>query len=285
MIKLRANNHGGDVKGGSRAPLSTHALSPQGGFTLIEMLIAMFILSFIAMAVYNNTTQVYKIRDSVENEGDFYNAIRVTLDVMGRDVAQIYTPKTAALPGDAGKAKKTNLQPGQPGFSNAYGNDPNQGDPLPFWGAPVNEFGVRPSRLQGEATKISFIANSHMRLFQDVAESDFAKITYALADPKSTATSRATTLVKRENVAVFDENDPPEKEVEYTLVQNVKTLKFRFLDGEKDQWADKWDTTSQDHKGKFPDVIEVTLEVFLPGSLQNTLTVVQRFKPEMVSDL
>lgn len=260
------------------------------GFTLIEMLIAMFILSFIAMAVYNNTAQTYKIRDSVENEGDFYNAIRVTLDVMGRDISQIFTPKIAALPGDAGKTAKQQQQPGQGQTpQGTFGAVPGQqqqdlGPGWAHWGPPVNNFGVRPTRFVGEADKIQFITNSHLRLFQDSRESEFAIVSYSLEDTTNKASSRATTLVKRENTAVFEENPPEEANVTYPLVENVKSLVFKYLDGEKDRWENKWDSQSQDFKDRFPDVIEVTLEVFLPNS-QNTFTVVQRFRPEMVHDL
>lgn len=261
------------------------------GFTLIEMLIAMFILSFIAMAVYNNTVQTYKIRDSVENEGDFYNSLRVTLDVMGRDIGSIFTPKIAALPGDAGK---TAGQPQQPGQNQApqgtFGAPPGQqqqqnlGEAWAHWGPPINNFGVRPTRFVGEANKITFVTNSHLRLFQDSRESEFAIISYSLEDTTNKATSRATTLVKLENTAVFDEIPPEDSAVSYPLVENVKSLVFKYLDGERDRWEDKWDSQSQDFKDRFPDVIEVSLEVFLPNS-QNTFTVVQRFRPEMVHDL
>lgn len=259
----------------------------QSGFTLIELMIAMTILAFISMAVYQNTTQSFVLRDNVEQDGDFYNSIRVALDILGRDVIHIYSPNAAALPGDLGKAAKKTAQ----GTFDVQA-DPNSGgtNPAPpepasqFWGESINTVGVRPSRLQGEAEKISFIINSHMRLFRDSAECDFAKIIYALEDDrdqKSNATVKA--LIKREDPAAFEDNtrQKSETEVRYVLISNVKSLKFRFLDGEKDKWDDKWDTEGMDHKGKFPVVIEITLEVTPPNS-QNPLKITQLYRPEFL---
>lgn len=250
------------------------------GFTLIEMMIAMTILAFIALAVYNNTVQTYKLRDNVEQEGDFFNALRVTLDLMGRDIGQMYSPKIAALPGESGKAQSNTQQ----NSTGTFASNGASADPTEFWGSPINQFGVRPSRLQGEATKLMFVSNGHMRLFRDSHESDFAKITYALEEDSDKANSRKTTLVKRENTAAFDDEEKKEDEVRYPLLTNVKKLEFSFLDGEKDQWHPRWDTASADHKDKFPDVIQVTIEVNYPNS-EAFFTVIQRFRPEMLGEL
>lgn len=253
---------------------------PTSGFTLIEMMIAMTILAFIALAVYNNTAQTFKLRDNIEQEGDFFNALRVTLDLMGRDIGQMYSPQMAALPGDSGKARS----PTQENTVGTFGSNEASPDPTAFWGSPINQFGLRPSRLQGEATKLSFISNGHVRLFRDSAESDFAKITYALEEDSEETNAKKTTIVKRESTAAFDPEEEKEHEVRYPLLTNVKKLEFSFLDGEKDQWHARWDTSGTDHKDKFPDVIQVTIEVNYPNS-EASFTVIQRFRPEALSEI
>lgn len=249
----------------------------QYGFTLIEMMIAMTILAFIALGVYSNTTQTYKLRESVEQEGDFYNAIRVTLDLLGRDISQMYSPSVAALPGETSKSQNTT----QPDNSGSFGDQP-PAEPTDFWDSPINQFGVRPSRFQGDAGKIMFVTNGHTRLFRDAPESDFETIVYALEDDSDTANARRTTLVKRANTAAFEMvEDTKDTELRYVLLTGVKKLEFSFLDGEKDQWHPRWDTASQEHRGVFPAVIQITLEVQYPNS-EATFTVVQRYKPEMM---
>jgi len=255
------------------------------GFTIIELMIAMIILSFIALAVYQNTSQSFVLRDKLERDGDFYNSIRVALDLFARDVAHIYTPQAAALPGDIGKASappdpnKPPAQSPDPAAAQNYNFTLNM-TTLPLWGEPVNPSGVRPSRFNGEATRVSFLTNSHMRLFRDTPESDFAGISYALEEDKLSEQPGAKALVKREGTEIFSEREDPEAEVRYTLLTNVRNLKFQYLDGEKDTWSDKWDTTGMDHKDVFPSIVEITLEVFVPGT-EGTFTITQRYRPEM----
>ena len=249
------------------------------GFTLIEMMIAMSILAFISMAVYQNTTQSFILRDNVERDGDFYNAIRVALDIMGRDLIHIYSPQAGALPGNLGQAP-TQQKNNQTGQMAAIPTEP----PTMFWGETINANGVRPSRFQGDSDKMSFLINSHMRLFKESHESDFSKIEYFLDDDKLAPKNRpAKALIKTENTAAFDMEDRDnDNKQRYVILGNIKSISIQYLDGEKDIWNKRWDTMGIDHKGKFPNVIEVTVEVYMPDvNSTNTFKINQRYKPEL----
>lgn len=242
------------------------------GFTIIELMIAMTIMSFIAVFVYQNTSKSFELRETLTQDGEFYNSVRVALDTFGRDVIHIYNPQAASLPGNLGKAASTDPQ------------NPQANINLPttiykFWGAPINSNGVRPTRFNGEDNSISFISNSHMRLFRDSPETEFAKITYGLEEDKLSKNPNKQ-LVKRENTDVFAlERENEETETRYILLSNIRSLKFKYLNGEKDTWFNSWDTTSEDHKGKFPDLIQIEIEIELPRT-GNTFTVMQNYKPE-----
>ena len=262
----------------------------QSGFTIIELMISLVILSFIALGIYNNTSQSFILRDNVEQDGDFYNSIRVSIDVLGRDVQQMYSPQTSALPGDIGQAGGPSGASGAPGFvqgqqQQSFGTDSY------YWSEPINANGVRASRFQGDATKISFIINSHMRLFRDTPESDFAKIMYTLEDEKNPMPGQSgKVLVKYEDPVAFDEKDKSDQMARYELITNVKSLEFKYLDSEKDTWYNKWDTAEGvDHKGVFPAVIEINLEIFSPAAAKQEVSateksafkVIERFRPEL----
>ncbi|MBI3541789.1 MAG: prepilin-type N-terminal cleavage/methylation domain-containing protein [Deltaproteobacteria bacterium] len=260
----------------------------QAGFTLIELMIAMMILAMISVGIYDITTSSFDKREKIEAEGDFYNSLRVGLDVLGRDLTAIYSPQASALPGDLGKPPQQ-AQPGQQG--QPQGQQPTyqssempQGTPTDFWGEPLNQQGVRPTRFQGEETKMSFISSSHMRLYRDTPESEFAKIAYSLEEPKNpdpNAKVKSKLLVKREDPNILGEDGrPSDTEVSYTLIENVKNVTFEYLDGEKDTWSKRWDTSSADHKSVFPSIIKVTVEVFVPNT-ESTLIVTQEYRPEL----
>ncbi|MBI3558620.1 MAG: prepilin-type N-terminal cleavage/methylation domain-containing protein [Deltaproteobacteria bacterium] len=261
----------------------------QSGFTLIELLIAMTILAIISLGVYDITNSTFSRRESIEQEGDFYNSLRVGLDVLGRDIGQLYTPQAGALPGTIGQAPQTT--PGQPAQGQQAGGNPANvygtasvplGTATDYWGEPINESGVRPSRLQGEEGKLSFISNSHMRIYRDASESEFEKVSYSLEDPKTPdPLVKGKLLVKHEDPNAFiDEERGSETDVRYVLVDGVKSLSFEFLDSEKDTWSKRWDTSGIDHKGVYPAVIKITLEVYFPRS-DHTFTVVQQYRPEL----
>ena len=258
--------------------------SQQSGFTLIELLIAMTILAIISLGVYDITNSTFARRESIEQESDFYNSLRVGLDVLGRDITQIYTPQAGALPGTLGQSAQQATGPSgpnQPYNASGTANVP-LGTPTDYWGEPINEQGVRPSRLQGEEFKVSFVSSSHMRIYRDAAESDFAKISYSLEEPKTPdPLIKGKLLVKHEDPNAFgDDEKASESEMRYVLVEGVKSVSFEYLDGEKDTWSKRWDTSGIDHKGIYPAVIKVTLEVYFRRS-ENTFTVVQQYRPEL----
>lgn len=255
------------------------------GFTLIELLLSMTIMSFIALAIYQNTSQSFILRDRLEQDGDFYNTIRSAIDILTRDIQQMYSPQMAALP-EALLVADNTAPPGLaavPGAQVSGTGTINTEFAQRFWGAPINSVGTRPSRFQGEKTRITFISNSNIRLFVDSKECDLAKVTYTLEDDKTSFPGHKA-LVRRVDPNVFGDEEKGDTEVRYTLLNNVKSLSFQFLDGEKDSWNNKWDTVSLEHPTKFPSVIELELE--LDNSTddtkpRNSIKLKQRFRPEM----
>jgi hypothetical protein len=205
------------------------------------------------------------------------------MEVLGRDLTQLYTPQAAALPGDLGKPENQ-PQPGQPGYTGASAIP--LGSPMQFWDEPINKYGVRPSRFQGESARMTFFSSSHTRIYRDSLESVFAKITYQLEDPKGHDISEPVhgkMLVKHEdpgNLFIDDERMSSDTEISYTLVEQVKDIHFEYLDGEKDKWETRWDTAGSDHKGVYPAVIKATVEIYVPTS-DNTFIVIQQYRPEL----
>ena len=256
------------------------------GFTLIELIISMTILAFISLGVYQLTANSFEMREKLEAEADFYNTIRTALAQMERDVLMIYTPQVGALPRQLAQA----TVPGQQGQGSGQtaGEPPfDPGVSTPFWGPLFNRFGVRPSRLQGEAGKISFISSSHVRLFKDSHETEFAKITYALEDDRLSRGADGSVpkaLVRYEDHDAFtDDGRPSETNARYVLLVPVVSLKFTFLDGRNDQWQNNWDTDGRDTKNQYPALIKVALEMRLPPPAPKdaTFEVVQVIKPEL----
>jgi prepilin-type N-terminal cleavage/methylation domain-containing protein len=228
----------------------------KSGFTLIELMIAMVILAFISLAIYQATTNTFKLRDTLSTDGDFQNEIRLTMSVFEKDIAHVFHPKIMEPP-------KNTQQ-----VTNAAGQ--TAATPLPevqitrYWGALMNTSGARHSRFIGTADSISFVGASHVRVYKASRESVFSKIEYRLEDDKVSPEELGAlrTLVKREDTDVFNpEDDRSEFIRKFPLLHGIKKLKFRYYRKDKETWVDDWDSDNSDFKNIFPDLVEMTLEV------------------------
>ncbi|MGK5085126.1 prepilin-type N-terminal cleavage/methylation domain-containing protein, partial [Bdellovibrionota bacterium FG-1] len=81
------------------------------GFTLIELMISVVILTFISLGIYQLTVETYHLRDVLSAEGEFYNSVRMAMDILGRDISTIYSPALLKLP-----QPQPSSNPGSPGL-------------------------------------------------------------------------------------------------------------------------------------------------------------------------
>ncbi|MCM2278701.1 MAG: prepilin-type N-terminal cleavage/methylation domain-containing protein [Oligoflexia bacterium] len=244
------------------------------GFTLLEVLIAMAILVFISLGIYQATVETYRLRDILSNEGDFYNQIRLSMDILQRDVAAMYSPSLMA----PAPAASPSPGPGAGGYSGTA-TDPDLqsllsgdlGQTSEFWHAATDKSGLRASRFKGSESKMSFVSLSHRRIYRDSKESDFAKVSYEVARDPDNKETETLILTKIENADAFNIDDTREKENSrtYPLLSGITKLRFRYYRKDQDQWKEygSWDSDSEDFKNAFPDLIEVSLSVSGPSRL------------------
>jgi hypothetical protein len=235
------------------------------GFTLLEVLIALAILIFICFAIFQATTETYKLRDSLTIEGDLNNSLVLSMAVIQRDLNLIYSPKIA-MP----EKKPDPAQiPGQPPINpaqDAITDDLTQ--TYTFWSVALQPTGLRPSRLIGTETKLSFISLSNVRIYKEAQESEFAKITYEIRrDENNTDNPGTSVLVKTQSPNAFDNNARNDTQaITYNVLSGIKSFSFFYHQKEGDTWKvlKNWDTDREETKNLFPDIIEIKLEVLGP---------------------
>ncbi len=238
------------------------------------------ILTFIALGIYQATTQTFRLREVLSVEGDFYNGIHLSMDIMQRDVALIYNPMLILPPkkGPSPGPQQNQPQGNQPeglgpeldpksaaAFNNAGVMNESQ-----YWGPVADKSGFRPARFQGSNNKMSFIAASHIRIYRDAPESEFAKVAYELGpEVKNADIPGASILYKIESPNVYEDEERKDKFiVRYPLLHGVQKLAFKYYRKEKDAWLDNWDSNNGDTKGIYPDEIKVSIEVAGPQKLE-----------------
>lgn len=259
----------------------------EAGFSLLEVLIALAVLVFISMGIYQATSQTYRLRDVLMNEGDFYNGIRMAMDIVQRDVTMIYSPTLTAPPKSetaTATGGPTAPPPGDPAAAQEMLNllSTELGQTTDFWLPAIDKSGIRPSRFIGTDSKMSFISLSHLRVYRDAPESEFAKISYELRkDEGNIVAPDALLLVKTENPNAFDVEDRKDaKQIRtYPLLHGITKFKYRYYHKGKDQWYNSWDSDKEEFKNAYPDMIEVTLGVVGPSRL--SFEGQYQFRPEV----
>jgi len=264
------------------------------GFTLVEVMIAIVLLVMISVAIYQATTQTFRYRAKIINEGDFYGGIRLAMGLVDRDVAALFSPvnlnpknfpdpnptPTTPVPPQGMGAQRTNQdRAGQPPQLEELQRS-ELGQLSEYWLGATDITAIRPSRFVGTENRIQFVSAAHMRIYKNSEECEFAKVVYELREVKdSDLGSDVKTLVKIEDPNVFDDTDKKGKLAKiYPLLEGVKKFVFRYYRRDKKAWERTWDTNRDDMKGLYPDIIELTLEVAGPAKL--AYKGLYMFKPE-----
>lgn len=251
------------------------------GFTLIEVMIALFILVIIGTATSKAVIDAARLKESLKDETEFSSELRTSITLIERDLNQVFNPRWF-LAADA-KPLDPYAQPtpvaspsaATAALSAAEVNNKLRGaafQAFEFWGPVFDSSGIRPSRFKGDETSMSFISASHVRIYQQKKESIYSKIKYELIKQppnpnlnkeQNEKNAGLFSLTKAENTRTFDLDEP--KEAPYlqyfTLLNQIKSLKFKYYKlGEKNP-ATTWDSEAADTKNIFPEMVEMDLSL------------------------
>ena len=256
------------------------------GFTLIEVLISITLLVFISMAIYQGTTETYKLREVLINEGDFYNGIRLSMTIMERDVALLYSPTLLGIATkSSANTSSQDLQNNQLQQDLTKALGPEALRTTDYWTGAIDTSGIRPSRFVGTASKMSFIALSHMRVYKDSPEGEIVKVEYDLRDDPDSKDVKGVDPALKQLVKIYDTSPFDDESKKDTfqrtlpLLKGIKKLSYRFYRKDKNQWDRSWDSDKEDTKNQYPDMIEVVIEVEGPTRLHYDGKYI--FRPEL----
>lgn len=251
------------------------------GFTLIEVMIALFILVIIGTATSKAVIDAARLKENLKDETEFSSEFRTSISLLERDLNQIFNPRWFL----AADAKPLDLyappavpsaSPGAPAtISAAEVNEKLRGaafQAFEYWGPVFDVTGIRPSRFKGDQNSMSFITASHVRIYQQKKESIYSKVKFDLIKQppnpnlnkeQNEKNAGLLSLVKTENTRAFDLDEPKDAPYiqHFTLLNQIKSLKFRYYKlGEKNP-VNSWDSEAVDTKSIFPEMVEMELSL------------------------
>lgn len=171
--------------------------------TLIEVMVAITIMSIITALVYGGFVQTIRNKERTERASDRMYAITATLERMVRELSSAYV------------SAHMNPSPSMQSMRTAF-------------------VGID----HGSSDRIDFTSFSHQRLYRDAKESDQCELSYFVTRHPEDSSRRV--LARREQARI---DDDPQKGGEIQIaLEDVEGFELEYLDPLTMTWLTSWDT-------------------------------------------
>lgn len=195
------------------------------GFTLVEILIAMFIFAIILSTIYTSYTGTFRIVDETESQANIYRMARIALDRISEDLASAYMPK------EADKLKT---------------GDSDE---------PRYVFAGEDKEIEGRsADSLRFISRAHIVFGEQDRVSATAEISYYVEENDE----GDSFILYRTDRPDFESMDE-EATGGLIVCEGLYSASFTYYDSEGEA-NENWDSTSDELKGKIPQTVSILLE-------------------------
>ncbi len=250
------------------------------GFTLIEIMVAMLILSglslIMAQSIKTGLQDRKKVQAQLSEESLVRDAMRLLVSDIGaafhhRDytvatynkVLELRKKKAAAAQAPGGVATP------EAGTVSGGGAAPTNVPPDPLATATPLPVPTQLTGFVGSNEAMTFTTRNHVRRFIQSKESDQARVSYYLkscrgSDPKATASRCLVRLETTNPTNEFPLSPGDEDEIKgVVLVHNVTEFKLRYIVLGQQEFTDAWDSLPTSSSGiskeRFPDAVEISL--------------------------
>jgi general secretion pathway protein J len=195
----------------------------QAGMTLIEVLIALAMVSFMLIMAWSTTASVADAQRFFEAMQERNHEIRVAMNRMAKDLSSAYIS----------------------------GNEDKSLD---------NRRTLLVSKETTPVDELRFSSLGHLTLWANANESEQTLISYhAVRDRED---SGKTNLLRRESRRLSNElweSEPAEVDL---LLRDVERVAFEYFDPRDNEWQDSWDSTGADaENGRLPERVRITVTV------------------------
>ena len=213
---------------------------------MLEVTVSLLLLAMILTFVYESFFLAIQTKDRVEKGSEKYQAARVAIERMAREIQSAYIEK----PRNSAGFPIPNQPAPNPLFAPTGGGGTTNSPTAPrtiFLGVNGDSEGFPRDRLDFTTHAHDIVA----ALGPDDKQSDHEEVGYyAETDYKANRTD----LMHREDFTMDD--DPAGGGDVFPLIENIRGINFRYLDPQTKNWEDSWDSRE---KGALPAAVEISL--------------------------
>lgn len=220
------------------------------GFTLLEVMVAIAILSFLMTMVWSSQRQSIRAKTRIETREAIYHQAAVALRKISDDLTMAFLAKK-----EVAKAAET-----APGATPTPAPQPTSSTQ-----EALKTFLIGQDR--GDRDILRFTSFSNMRLFKNAKESDQCKIMYEITQSKKDQDTYD--LVRRQEAWLDATNEV--KATPNLMAEGVKSLNIEYYDIKKNEWKKEWDTDKIDWKDTLPAAVNIKMGFADPYDEKKTL--------------
>jgi prepilin-type N-terminal cleavage/methylation domain-containing protein len=223
-------------------------------FTLLEVILAITILSTMALITAQALTRALKARTKIQAEVDDVSALRDSLRMIRADINLAFHHRDfeKEMQDIATKpASGTGIVPGNaPGQPAGPQRKTRRYDPV--------------TNFVGNESEVNFVTLNSGRMSSAVTQADFIEVGYSLKDCNNLTTNKSSKCLYRRVQNIIDE-DVKTGGNEIVMLENVSEFKLRYIGETKQDWVNEWNSASSatdaGTRGRFPDSVEVSLTI------------------------
>ncbi len=272
------------MEGGSLNSQRLKLISNGWGFTLIEVLIALSLLSFLGLWTSQSITNAIRSKKKIQKMVDKSGLLRDALQVIQKDInlafhhydinVDIYneSQKERIKRCEKNIRKKSSRPPAARGRSPTRPSPPRGSkappkNTLQYCSYLKSKFKKKVQKqltqFQGDPDSLHFTSLSNVRAKRNSKLSRQSEVGYFVKDCKGRLDKTISSPCLWRRVSPFIDNEVSEGGRKTVLLENVTAFELRYLGPEKEkgmQWIKKWKTGENADavtRGKFPSAVEV----------------------------
>lgn len=190
-------------------------------FSLMEVMIAATILGMISALIYTSFAKSLEIPQYLRNIQERYHKIRIAMNRITSETSMAYLSKHVDPNSEESSRYIFRLQNSDPG------------------------------------DRLDFTSFSHMKIYEEVNESDQCEIGYFLENDPDV--NDQLNLMRREQKRI--DHEPGWGGRKLILAEDVVDFQVKIWDENEKEWVDEWDTSQVEQFERIPKIVSIELTI------------------------